>query len=78
MKIFRKKTEDVGIAKNDLFKARIVTDPRCLSVNAGTTIILPVTVGNSSEGTWPANSQNAVRFSYHLFNEKGEKVVWME
>lgn len=60
----------------DLFKASITIVDEAIEGSAGTTVRLPVSVKNESEGIWPAFTSDAVRLSYHLRDEHGKTVAW--
>jgi hypothetical protein len=47
-----------------------------LSGTASSTTTVPITLGNTSNFTWPAAGANPVTLSYHWINSAGKTVVW--
>jgi hypothetical protein len=47
-----------------------------VSGSASSTTTVPITLGNTSNFTWPAAGANPVTLSYHWINSAGRTVVW--
>src|SRR5437899_11809718 len=47
-----------------------------VSGTAATTTTVPITLGNTSNFTWPSAGANPVTLSYHWINSAGKTVVW--
>jgi hypothetical protein len=47
-----------------------------VSGTAGSTTTVPITLGNTSNFTWPSAGANPVTLSYHWINSAGKTAVW--